>query len=100
MKTSINSGDHSENGLRIDLVEIDMRDPTGDRITEIIVVDMNKDKVEKTTSIEGINHPKMTIMMNLVANLITKAVGNAITPEKSNNTTTKTLNVIDPQMAI
>ena len=95
MKISINSGDHSENGLRVDLKEIDMRDPTGDRITEKIVVAMNKDKVEKTTSIEGISRPKMTIMTNLVADLIIKAVENATTPEIS-----KTLNVVDPKMAI
>ena len=74
MKISIDRGDHSENGLK----------------------GKDKDKVEKTTSIEGINHPKTTIMTNLVADLIIKAVGSAITPEIK----TKDLNVVILQTAV
>ena len=78
MKISIDRGDHSEKGPR-------------DRIIGKIVVE----KVHKTTAMAGINHPKTTNMTSLVADLIIKAVGNAITLEIS-----ETLNVDNPQTAV
>ena len=81
MKISIDRGDHSENGPR-------------DRIAGEIVVATSRGKVEKTTDMAGISHPKMTNMTNLVADLIIKAVGTAITLEIS-----ETLNVDNPQTA-
>ena len=98
MKLSIDSEGHSENGLKVDLKEIDMRgrivDRTIEQITmietkismqnEVVMINIKVQeliaaamtKMIKTLGGTGLLPKKSKTTPNLVANLITKAVEN------------------------